>query len=107
MGPGLEQCLAVAGYTLEAEAHCAPLEAHLHHRDVSMQHRECQGGPVPAVGVDGGILGRVAWNLKYNKSSLFPGRRLFRADDTGTLAGYIARVAKLTEVYLHLLGNAF
>lgn len=50
------------------------MEAHLHYRDVSVQHRECQGGPVPAVWMDRRMPGRVAWDLKYNKSLLFPGQ---------------------------------
>lgn len=50
-----------------------------------MQHGKRQRSPVPAVGVDGGVLGRGAWNLE-NTTDDGQYRHL---SQEGTLQGWV------------------
>lgn len=75
------------------------VDTHLHHRDVPVKHSERQRGPVPAVGVDGGVSGRVAWNLEnttkepffFRWASATPGQVTQAPEQGGASAGRVTR----------------
>lgn len=90
-------------------AHLA--RAHLHHRDVSVKHSKCQRSPMPAVGVNGGVPGIIAWNLEQlipqmisvSWMSDIPGQVTQASELRGFPAGMVTR--SQLRCFPHLIDN--